>query len=475
VIVDEPSGGDLESAYRIFALQALAVLRREKRAGRVRQSALGNYAFPGEDQLSYDFVLEPSASDYHRSLVLACQSGALTNAVSTCLAQHSSTLLSKLSWYENSSDPPPDVGVSHEDGERNALLWPIARAMAQHTNRKVTIDHVLEEYRHAIQSWQAQSVHRHVIIPLLHFNGVGASLELSGDIKVAPLTRKEKEFIVNNAFRHLVPGLSSPLDLSSLWIATHKVEFTYEKKIEHVSEQELRDTTASRIRPLIVALRLWKPGRVGTAGAIVTSAGPFLHPSQTYYIPLQTDTYASPVSQYRLASQERRSFRTFYTETESIFNKSGFLKSALESFSRSYRDQPIESAVVDLAVALESALVDDAAEISYKFRMRGGAVGAATKLTDLEFDPMSTRDLLNLLYIARSKIVHAGERLEDIKQLTRPDKTRYDAHAFLDQSQACVRSLLKRMVIYLSEPKNANVLRDKQEWVRQLDKALLIN
>jgi len=418
-------------------------------------------------------VLEPSALDYHSSLVLACQSGALASTVSTCLAQHSSILLSKLSWYENDSDPPPVVGVSHEDGERRALLWPIARAMAQYANRRVTIDHVLEEYRHAIQAWQAHSVHRHVIVPLLHFNGVVASLELSGDIKVAPLTRKEKELIVNNAFRHLVPGLPAPLDLRSLWIATHKVEFTYEKRIEHISEQELLDTTASRIRPLIVALRLWKPGRVGTAGAIVTSDGPFLHPSHTYYIPLETDTYVSPASQYRLASQERRSFRTFYTKTESIFrDKSGFLKSAAESFSRSYRDQPMESAVVDLAVALESALVEDSAEIAYKFRMRGGAVGTATKLTDSAFDPVSTRDLLNLLYIARSKIVHAGERLEDIK-LTKPDKTRYDAHAFLDQSQACTRSLLKRMVIYLSEAKNANTRRDKQEWARQLDKALL--
>lgn len=253
------------------------------------------YSFPAANRLSYAFVSEPSALDYQSALSVACHSGDLASAITPCLTQHSSALLSKLRWYENDSDPPPDMGILHEDGERNALLRPIATAVAQHQTRRVTIDHVMDEYRQAMKAWQSQRVQRHVIVPLLHFSGISASLELPGGIAVAPLTRQEKERIVNTTFRHLVPGLSSPLDLRSLWSATHKIEFTYEKKVEHVSEQELLDSTSSRIRPVMVALRLWKPGRVGTSGALITSTGPFLEPSHTYYVPLATDTYVSPV------------------------------------------------------------------------------------------------------------------------------------------------------------------------------------
>lgn len=84
---------------------------------------------------------------------------------------------------------------------------------------------------------------------------------------------------------------------------------------------------------------------------------------------------------------------------------------ALERFNLAWSRHTLEDQVIDLAIALESTLCRGGGteQVSYRFRVFGAAVLSDKRRAD---DSMK---LLGSLYTARSKVVHAGQRLNSLK------------------------------------------------------------
>jgi hypothetical protein len=154
-------------------------------------------------------------------------------------------------------------------------------------------------------------------------------------------------------------------------------------------------------------------------------------------------------SQYRLAPDERSRIDDLFAALtdRDVGAKLGV---ALRRFNQSLSRRLGEDKITDLTIAMEASLlygVED--EFAYKLSLRGAALLAET------IDPTFVQLHLNTMYDARSKIVHEGKRLHEVKKLKAQDIT---PNKFLDDSETIAREILRNLVSDVASGKSLEAI-----------------
>lgn len=159
---------------------------------------------------------------------------------------------------------------------------------------------------------------------------------------------------------------------------------------------------------IITAMRLLKRGEVG-APAFFEAEDTSFSLRSGCAISLNEFWVRQHGAKYRLNRDDVPSLVKLIGRLER--GKQQMLSVALHWFNKSYHDQPVEDRVIDLTIALESSLLSGLTdELKYRLALRGAALLADRR------EPRVTAILLKGLYDVRSKIVHEGQSLSDLRK-----------------------------------------------------------
>ena len=158
------------------------------------------------------------------------------------------------------------------------------------------------------------------------------------------------------------------------------------------------------IGKIITTFRLFKKGNLGVS-VILGSTSLLARVPEDY----KTERFND---KYNLCNSELTNFLELY-QILGTYNVLRELELTLSRFNKCYGRINNEDKIIDLTVAIESCLLKDNQELSYKFCLRGTSV-----LSELEKykDTQEIFNRLKKLYNIRSKIVHEGKLLEDLKE-----------------------------------------------------------
>lgn|SRR5262249_11513500 len=292
------------------------------------------------------------------------------------------------------------------------------------------------------------SVKWRFIVPLLYI-AMDAPQKIGRYLTIEPLTTDEKVWFLESPYLR---------DLVS-YMAVHGTELKISGTYAHPFGDggDVREEVNEEIVAFVTALRLLKGGDVGIPSVIhIHEEGSVpmyaLKPGEVLGLgkihpktPMMTITI-SPMdgydifpghSQYRLEPNERSKIDDLFTALtdRDVRAKLGV---ALRRFNQSLSRRLPEDKITDLTIAMEASLlygVED--EFAYKLSLRGAALLAGN------MNPNLIQLHLNTMYDARSKIVHEGMRLHEVKKLR---KQNIAPNKFLDDSESVVREILRCLV-----------------------------
>jgi hypothetical protein len=320
------------------------------------------------------------------------------------------------------------------------LLRPLMALIERHSTLDVSDDQILESYRSARALWTAKEFEHYLLVPLSRLTGDIDHLELQPDLTLSPFLPSEK------TSTWAMMGML-PFGGPSVW------EFQETRyKILHnavLPRGRRADENAVQrdVRHFVSALRLFKPGQVGTLGVFAGTVGG----SATSY------GWTTPDLQVQKAGQDYNLSRTESATVLALFRRlrDGFIDKSLRSldvairrFNLSYARTLPEDRIIDLTVALESTLLHGIdTELQYRLSIRGAA------LLSQEFSPADVRAELTGIYDVRSAIVHNGASVEEaLKRRTsrfmNPPITSVDD--LVSRTEAMVRSVIRQYVGELS-------------------------
>lgn len=239
------------------------------------------------------------------------------------------------------------------------------------------------------------------IVPLVNFESAAEEFDFGCGVTLAALTQSEADVL--GSPHHIGETSHSTRSHTSF-----KLQLVYEpsepKQIirgygphEHDLHQQLFN--------VVVALRLYKAGDFGVPIYIELlstdgkewEAGGFWGQAKRHGLT------------YELKIADLPPILNLTSEIRDARSKADRrLDLALLRFGDTYGRNRSEDALVDSQIALESCLAPDfTTEIGYRLSLRGAAL-----LAD-QYPTAHTRNLINLAYNARSKLVHRGWNLQD--------------------------------------------------------------
>jgi hypothetical protein len=218
---------------------------------------------------------------------------------------------------------------------------------------------------------------------------------------------------------------------------------------EATPEMAVRTDARERAEFVLVALRLFKAGRVASAGSFeyATSWEGDVSPTSGTFLPSFGWHAGEP---YVLAVEKVPRFREFW----SMFNKAHarvVIAGALRRFNFAADRTLPDDEIVDLMVAAESLFLskmDDKYRGELSFRL---ATRAASLLGTTLDQRLRMYEFMRRAYNARSVIVHGGTpRKKDLRGL---NGERVPIHAFADDLEGALRDALKTAIRLLATGK----------------------
>jgi hypothetical protein len=261
------------------------------------------------------------------------------------------------------------------------------------------------------------------------------------------------------------PFVTNPIEFN----AFHRIEFKlsgihYQDQGKpydiHEIDEELID--------LLTGLRLLKAGNTGAPAAFAQAKVRSIWlPS-----PVTMRTFDNGVQQYgaeyNLPEAEIPMVKDLYSDLQKLnkLKQHSGLAVALRCFNQAYSRDNDEDKIIDLTISLESCLLSENEELTYRLSLRGAALLAKT------WEPRKAQMLLKAMYSIRSAIVHSGQQLSDLGR--EPQRMLRNLgiqpHEFPQQCEDIVRDILKVYVTQLASAKSqsvANVITELDELILQ--------
>lgn len=291
------------------------------------------------------------------------------------------------------------------------LPEPVIHALQTH-GFDASLEQVLATYREFAHAWTSPLVRCDVSVPLIGLTGSVSSEELRGEetitdgLRLQAFSADDKNRLWQ--FRTEFP-FSEPINEEHFARSQFQLVGRYE---EHLPRQFPSPALANDVHLFLLALRLHKSGDVGAPYMFRTELGPTTSDTITAHSLLFGQQRPFP-GRYLMEPGDLTRIRAIVGRLLALDNSgaAGVLHVALDRFMRSHTRFSREDRVIDLAVALESCLLEHEPELAYKFRLRGAALFVGSE----EFLPSRVSLLLHALYTARSKIVHDGRLLSDLQ------------------------------------------------------------
>ena len=243
---------------------------------------------------------------------------------------------------------------------------------------------------------------RTVLAPLIHFSSQVKSSQI-GILKVTPLSKAAKTALENPT----AAVYFGPLTLGN---ASHAL------RLSHRTAPPLRqhDQAILDAQDVVAALRIHKSGSVAMPTVLETGRGSDGHiwTFGTKMLHLQPDNDFA-LNPYVLTRNDCIGVQKIFKALKA-HRSNGKLKGlevAISRFNLAYGRFHVEDKMIDLTIALESTLLHGISEeLSFRLALLGAALLASKR------DAQSVRDLLKLVYVVRSGIVHNGLTISELKK-----------------------------------------------------------
>jgi hypothetical protein len=300
------------------------------------------------------------------------------------------------------------------------------------------------------------------VVPLINFESTVEEYDFGSGTSIARLTQAEANVLGS-------PYLIGETSHSNRSRTTFKLQLRYEGRKLNPAKRSLGPHDHGIHQPLfnlVAALRLHKPGDFGVPIYIE------LEPTQNRE--LEMGGFWGQAKRlgltYELKAEDLVPVSKLASAIQKARAKGGNrLDLALLRFGDTYGRNRSEDALVDGQIALESCLTPESmTEVGYRLSLRGAAL-----LTG-QGSAAPTRFLLNLMYDARSKLVHRGWSFSDCfgNKEFRKKAERYQEMSghklmpenFGDYTLEFVRKILRRVIHSLSDS-SSNI----DELIEQID------
>lgn len=338
----------------------------------------------------------------------------------------------------------------------NYLSRPVKEVLWNLKTYNPTDTEIIDEYTKEKDKWINNLVKVEVTIPLINFDADFDFEQIGEYLSLSRLSPQEKTDLWN---RHQY--IRERISFLSFYNAKYKLygEYSFEKNgTRPVPAWQIKDDANCFVK----ALRIFKPGNVSEM-AVFEKASP------GYFLPLSEVVTAQYELNYRINEWGEKYF-LLKEEVPQVIdlintlqneNKKNSLKGievAMRRFNSAYNRDFAEDKIIDLTVALESCLLSNEQELSYKFSLRGTSL-----LADVRVDLEQTKLLLDLMYNIRSKIVHQGAILNDLPKdickkinlLQPPVRPNQIHHNF----EEIVRDALKIYIQHLTKGEDIEAIR----------------
>lgn len=306
------------------------------------------------------------------------------------------------------------------------IIAPLLDAIERKLSFDVGDDFLIERYRVHNDYWTSSESIEYHYIPLLNFS-CEEEIKFNDFLEIREL---KDDFKSEFAILYKSASNSFDLNLHDLWHAKYMVVF---KSVWQVGEEKSYGTEV--LLSLFTALRLLKPGDVGTKSRLMISGGPKPHVIGGSGGPVFDFLTLGRNAQYILNSSEINLVKQLFHETHGLVTSKKFksIRTALDRLHLSYTRSHLTDKIIDYSIALESLLLsDNNEELLYRMSIR-----AAWLLRDT-FLPTDTKLKVQIFYEMRSCIVHRGYSNSDllnhklvIKKLRKFHKTLSEKELFV--------------------------------------------
>ncbi len=325
----------------------------------------------------------------------------------------------------------------------NELLYPVLRAVTQHSSLSLTDEDIATELRDFLSRRTADHIFEENGLILRNFTS-DTQVELPSGVLIAPFTPARKADLFN---KHMVW-----MDGFSQWdFAYTSFMLTLWSARGRDDPISIEDEVVKRAEYAITALRLLKAGCVGATHMLHFHEWPLYH---TSFMTRPMWDYGVPIHPpwYHLTESDLPGLCQLY-ETLSLLHSRRQLHDldvCIRRFNSSYGRDKDEDRIIDLAIALESSLLhgDSNPQLKYRQALRGAALLADTH------DPLATNRQLETMYDIRSKIVHEGKSLRDDKLKKQIEKL--DTSDFPDVCEELVRCVLRAYIQRIADGKTVS-------------------
>jgi len=231
--------------------------------------------------------------------------------------------------------------------------------------------------------------------------GGSGPLELESNLQLRALDEAEEPDVAHGSW--LPPTLSrhEPPKPSFALVTMQVVPKLFGEQKEVVDDSLA--TARARLQVAIYALNLAGPGTFYSAALFHRSSSPF--GGQRGEIGFEQP---QPFDHYQLADEQRDLVKTVYAHLS--HQQSGewnVLLVALRRAATSTRRANAEDRLIDLVIAAEAMLLNDEAELRFKFGLRAAHLLGATPA-----ERRTIFDLFDRAYVARNKVVHGTDKAQ---------------------------------------------------------------
>ncbi len=454
---------DLDELYYNFAQAVLAYMTRLAEAEGMPQTRRLRIQFNGA---SVRLVLEEKDNYFWLLMRHMNEEVKMQEEVEKCARVHwMQGILRYPKYLQEANAGAPATFEQHRSTLFQQLFVPLQDALDHYETLELTREQILESYHQHRNEWMSPNSRYNVIIPLLNFTSeVQQQVPFGTQLQLAPFTPQEKTEIWNEHGQLVYPFVINPIEFN----AFHPVQFKL-SCIHHQDQDKpfgIQDIDDELI-DLLTALRLLKAGNIGAPGAFARAhARSIWLPSP---VTMGTSDYGVQQygAEYNLSEAEIPTIKALYSDLQKLnrLKHRGGLAVALRRFNQAYSRGNDEDKIIDLTISLESCLLSESEELTYRLSLRGAALLAKI------WEPRKAQLLLKAMYATRSAIVHSGQQLSNLGK--EPGKLLRNLgiqpHEFRQECENMVRAILKTYVGQLASARGRSV----EIVIKELDELIL--
>lgn len=354
------------------------------------------------------------------------------------------------------TNPTREMELPHVRSDIVRIVWATLTKYSLDASEK----QFREEFAAAVAAWQRRVGSTKSVVPLPYFACALDKIAITDGLTLQKVTDDQRTEIWNSfpfIQKYLLDREFADVEC---FLVIDDAQFKNENIVEFVDA-------------IVTALRLLKPGVVGTHGIFSAAQTPAstirggYTPRPDIRVPPSLRTFPQKTS-LSLLESDMATFKDLFNLLQANnFSAFKLLHLPISRLNKSYERDDDSDKIIDLCIALESSLLYGTnEELSYRLAFR------AAELLSPSRDSKRTFGFIRALYAERSKIVHSGMRFpsealaKDIKR-----KMNVGTNEFISEIEMIVRETLRRLLtenssgrslVEICEGLDANILRRMQ-------------